>query len=132
MAPMSDSNDSIPHLFGNAIDQLGKLLHNEVQLAKAEVSEKIALIGKGAALVAAAAVMCIPTVVMVLITLAQFLVLQGMSPLAAYLISTGVGLVATIVLAMTGMSCFKAENLKLKITTQQLDRDLATAKELTK
>lgn len=129
---MSDPNDSIPHLFGNAIEQLGKLLANEVQLAKAELAQKMALAGKGAAMLGAAAVLCIPTLVMLLITLALFLVQMGLSPVAAYLISTGVGLVATVALGMSGMSYFKADNLKLKVTTQQLDRDLATAKELAK
>ena len=40
---MSLSSDirSIPELFGDAIAQLGKLVQNEAQLARAEISQKI-------------------------------------------------------------------------------------------
>ena len=59
---MSLSNDvrSIPALFGDAIEHLGKLVHNEVQLARAEISEKVAQAGMGVAYVAAAGVLMIP------------------------------------------------------------------------
>lgn len=68
---MSLSNDlrSIPALFGDAVEQLGKLVSNEVQLARAEISEKVAQAGLGVAYVAGAGVLLIPVLVVLLITL---------------------------------------------------------------
>ncbi len=36
---ISDDVRTIPALFGDAIEQLGKLVQNEVQLARAELTE---------------------------------------------------------------------------------------------
>ncbi len=38
---MSDSNRSLPELFGNLVNQLSTLFRKEVQLARAEVGEKV-------------------------------------------------------------------------------------------
>jgi chromate transport protein ChrA len=129
---MSESSESIPRLIGDAIDQLSKLIHNEVQLARAEFSQNLGRAGKGAALVVAAGLMFIPTAVVLMIALALLLTQRGFSPVISHLLIGGMGLVATIILAMAGMSYLKSENLKLKVTTQQLERDVATAKGLAK
>ena len=57
---LSDDFRTIPALFGDAIEQLGKLVHNEVQLARARISEKVTQAGTGIAYVAAAGVLMIP------------------------------------------------------------------------
>jgi hypothetical protein len=41
---------TIPRLFGDAVEQLGKLVSSEIKLAKAELSQKITQAGIGAAL----------------------------------------------------------------------------------
>jgi len=127
---LSDDFNAIPKLFGDAVEQLGKLVQNEAQLARAEISQKITQAGIGAAYVAGAAILCIPVLVLLLITLALWLTQLGLSPVLAHLVSGLVGAVTSGVLAAVGLSYFKAENLKPKVTLQQVQRDVTTAKEL--
>jgi len=127
---LSGDFNAIPKLFGNAVEQLGKLVQNEAQFARAEISQKITQAGIGAAYVAGAAILCIPVLVLLLITLALWLTQLGLSPVLAHLVSGLVGAVTSGVLAAVGLSYFKAENLKPKVTLQQVQRDVTTAKEL--
>jgi uncharacterized membrane protein YqjE len=128
----SDDARSIPQLFGDAIEQLGKLVQNEVQLARAEISEKVAQAGKGVAFIGAAAVLLVPVLVVLLITLALWLVQTGMSPVAAHLIAAAVGAALSIVLAIIGMNHLKPEKLTPTVTIRQVERDVAAAKEFAK
>jgi hypothetical protein len=129
---MSLSSDlhSIPRLFGDAVEQLGKLVQNEAQLARAELSEKMTQASIGAAYIAGAGILTVPVLVILLIALALWLTQFGLSPVAAHLVSAGCGAVISIILAMVGMSRLKPENLIPKVTMQQVKRDVATAKEL--
>ena len=131
---MSLSNDarSIPALFGDAIEQLGKLVSNEIQLARAEISEKVAQAGMGVVYVAAAGVLMIPVLVVLLITLALWLIQMGMSPVVSHLIAAAVGAVVSLILALVGFNHLKPEKLKPTVTIQQVERDVAAAKELAK
>ncbi len=56
-------------LFGDAVEQLGKLVQNETQLAKAELTQKITQAGIGAAYIGGAAILFIPVLVVLLIFL---------------------------------------------------------------
>jgi GTP:adenosylcobinamide-phosphate guanylyltransferase len=127
---MSRLDESLPDLLGDAIDQLGKLVHNEVQLARAEFSQIAARACKGAAFIAAAGLIIIPSAVVLMISLAIFLMELGFSPLTSHLSVGVVGLLGAVALVMVGVSYLKSENLKLKVTTEQLARDVATAKDL--
>jgi hypothetical protein len=55
---------------------------------------------------------------------------MGLSPPVAHLASACCGATVCGVLAMIGLSYFKADQLKPKVTIQQVERDVATAKEL--
>ena len=57
---LSDDLHSIPRLVGDAVEQLAKLVQNEAQLARTELSEKLAQAGTGAAYLAAAGIFAIP------------------------------------------------------------------------
>jgi hypothetical protein len=127
---ISEDIHAIPRLFGDAVEQLGKLVQNEAQLAKAELAEKITQAGIGAAYIGAAAVLCIPVLVLLLISMALFLVQMGLSPPVAHLAAAGGGAVICGILAMMGLSYFKTEQLKPTVTIRQIERDVATAKEL--
>jgi hypothetical protein len=127
---LSDDFNAIPKLFGDAVEQLGKLVQNEAQLARAEVSQKITQAGIGAAYVAGAAILCIPVLVVLLIALAIWFTQLGLSPALAHLASALFGAVVSGVLAAIGLTYFKTENLKPKVTLQQVQRDVTTAKEL--
>jgi hypothetical protein len=131
---MALSNDlnAIPRLFGDAVEQLGKLVQNEVQLARAELAQKVTQASIGAAYVVSAAILCIPVLVVLLIALALELTLLGLSPVLAHLASAACGAVISAILAMVGMSHLKPENLKPKVTMQQVQRDITAAKEMTR
>jgi hypothetical protein len=129
---MALSNDlnAIPRLFGDAVEQLGKLVQNEVQLARAELAQKMTQASIGAAYVTGAAILSIPVLVVLLIAMALWLTQLGLSPVVAHLAAAACGAVISVILAMVGMSHLKPENLKPKVTMQQVERDITTAKEM--
>lgn len=128
---VSDDLHAIPRLVGDAAEQLGKLVQNEVQLARAELSEKVTQAGLGAGFLAGAAVFAIPVLVLLMLALAMWLSEAfAFSAPAAHAISAAIGAVFAAILAMTGMSYLKSENLKPKVTIQQVERDLQAAKEM--
>src|SRR6185503_4621982 len=90
----------IPGLVGDAIEQLAKLVQNEVQLARAEIAEKVAQAGMGVGYMVAAGVLMIPALVVLLLALALWLNQQGFSPIISHLIAAGVGAGASLVLGL--------------------------------
>jgi putative superfamily III holin-X len=131
---MSLSSDprSIPELFGDAIEQLGKLVQNEVQLARAEISQKAAQAAMGAAYVGAAAILCIPVLVLLLMALALWLIQMGFSPVSAHLLAAAAGALVSVLLGIVGLNRLKPENLTPNVTLRQVKRDVAAAKEMAK
>src|SRR4029078_1626981 len=117
---LSDDLYTIPRLFGDAVEQLGKLVQNEAKLARAEISQKITQAGIGAAYVIGAAILCIPVLVVLLIALALWLIQLGLSPIAAHLASAAGGAAISGILALIGSSYLKPENLKPKVTISQI------------
>lgn len=128
----SNPTKSIPSLFGDAIEQLGRHLGSEVQLAKAEMSEKLAQAEQGAVYLAIAAVLMIPALVVLLLTLALWLTEMGVSPVISHLSAAAVGGMISIILGVTGLNRLKAKNLKPTRTIHQIDQDMAVARNLAK
>ena len=60
----SPSNRSIPELFSDAVGQLAKLIGNEFDLARAELSEKASAAARAAAMIGAGAIILIPALVL--------------------------------------------------------------------
>ena len=128
---ISKDLQSIPRLVGDAFEQLGKLVQNEAELARAELSQKVGQAATGAAFLGVAAVFVIPTVVVLLIALAEWLTASfDFAPAGAYLISAVVGAVMSGAFGLIGMSYLKADNLKPKVTIRQVERDIQAAKEM--
>jgi hypothetical protein len=126
----SPNNRSIPELFSDAISQLAKLIGNEFDLARAEISEKANQAGRAAALIGAGAVFFIPALVMILFAIATALIRNGLSDPVAYIIS-GIG--AAIVggaLVGAGLSRLSGDALKPSMTLDQIQRDKVAAKEM--
>lgn len=120
---------SIADLLGNAVSQLGKLIDNEIQLARAELSQKLSQGAEGVKFLVGALVAIIPALVMLSIGIALFLVQQGLSAPTAYLAVAVVDGLIAVTLAVIGMNHLKVEKLKPTITLQQLERDLDAVKE---
>ena len=129
---MTLSNDvrEIPRLFGDAVEQLGKLVRNEAQLAQAELTQKVTQAGIGAAYIAGAAMLAVPVLVLALIALALWLGQMGINPAVAHLIAAAVGLAVSVTLALVGKSYFTPANLRPKVTLRQVEKDVAAVKEM--
>ena len=80
----SPGSRSIPELFSDAVGQLGKLIGNEFELARAELSEKANQAGRAAGLIGAGAVFLLPALVLMLMAIAALLISGGFSAAAAY------------------------------------------------
>src|ERR1700712_5612672 len=130
IAMNSPNNRSIPELFSDAVGQLAKLIGNEFDLARAELSDKANQAGRAAAIIGAGAVFLIPALVMLLFAAAAALMHAGLSDPVAYLI-TGVGAaVVSAALIATGLSRLSGDALKPTVTLDQVQRDKVAAKEM--
>jgi hypothetical protein len=126
----SPGERSIAELFSDAFAQLAKLIGNEFDLAKAELSEKAGQIGRGVAMIGAGAVLMIPALVVLLLSAASAITYAGVSEPIAYLLAGGAALAAAGALIAIGVNRMSAGTLKPVITIEQLQRDKAAAKEM--
>lgn len=120
---------SVMDLFSTLVDQMSFLFRKEVELAKAEVSQKASRIGGGVAKMAIGGVLMIPALVILLEAAVAWLAVAGLEPQWGALI---VGLVVAAIggiLLYTGLNAAKAANLAPRRTVHQLQRDVAVAKE---
>lgn len=126
----SPANRSISELVGDAFAQFAKLVSNEFELARAEMSEKLGQVGRAAAMIGAGAVILVPGLVVLLFAAAAALVESGYAQSTAYLI---VGAGATAVAAALigfGVSRLSGDALKPTVTIDELERDKAAAREM--
>jgi uncharacterized membrane protein YgcG len=126
----SQGNRSIPELFSDAVGQLAKLIGNEFELARAELSEKANQAGRAAAMIGAGAVILMPALVLLLFAVSAALIRNGLSEPVAYLVTgAGAALVSAVLIA-TGLSRLSGDALKPSITLDQVQRDKVAAKEM--
>ncbi len=124
------SSRSIPELFSDAVGQLAKLVGNEFDLARAELSEKAGQAGRAVGLVGAGAVILIPALVLILFAVSAALIRSGLSDPVAYLIvGLGAALLSAVLIAV-GMSRLSGGALKPTVTLDQVERDKVAAKEM--
>jgi len=126
--PMPD-NRSVSELFADALSQFSHLVRTEIQLARAELSQKAKQAIMGIGLLAVAGVVLIPTLVVVFLGVAALLVERGFSASTADFISAALGLVLTLILYFAGSSRLKAEQLVPEKTIHQLQQDAAAVKQ---
>lgn len=126
----SANNRSIPDLLSDAFGQLAKLVGNEFDLARAELSDKASQVGRAAAIIGAGAVILMPALVLLLFAVAAALIRGGLSEPVSYLI-TGVGaaLVSAALIA-TGLNRLSGDALKPSVTLDQVQRDKVAVKEM--
>jgi len=126
----SQSSRSIPELFSDAVAQLAKLVGNEFELARVELSEKASQVGRAAAMIGAGAVILMPALVLLLFALSAALIRGGFSEPVAYLITgAGAALVSGALIGI-GLSRLSDDALKPSVTLDQVQRDKAAAKEM--
>jgi hypothetical protein len=122
-------NRSVSELFADALNQFSKLMRNEFALARAELSMKADEAMTAVGLLIAASLFVVPTVVLLLLALAAWMEELGLPSSVAHLIGGVVGLAITGILAAVGSNRLKANSLIPKRTIDQLQRDVAAAKE---
>jgi hypothetical protein len=126
----SPNSRSIPELFSDAVGQLAKLVGNEFELARAELSEKASQVGRAAAMIGAGAVVLMPALVLLLFAVSAGLIRGGFSEPVAYLLTgAGAALVSAALIA-AGLSRLSGDALKLSVALDQVQRDKIAAKEM--
>jgi membrane protein implicated in regulation of membrane protease activity len=128
MAIMDDLR-TVPELISHALSQVSRLIRDEIQLAKAEISNNLTQAAVGVGMLAGGAVMMIAVLVLWLLAMAAWFVQLGLSPPIAYLLAGVAGAVIAGILAWLGMNRLKPENLTPRRTIEQLQRDAAVVKE---
>ncbi|HEY0328444.1 MAG TPA: phage holin family protein [Rhodopseudomonas sp.] len=126
----SPANRSIPELFSDAFGQLAKLLSNEIDLARAEFSQKLGQVGRAGAMIGAGAVIFMPALVLILFAIAAALAQAGFSPAMSYLITGGGAAVIALILISIGISRLSGDALKPTVMMQEIERDKLAAKEM--
>jgi Putative Actinobacterial Holin-X, holin superfamily III len=120
----------ISGLLGDALSQFAKLFQNEVDLAKAELGEKVQQIGGAMGFIAAGAILVIPAVVMALFALSAALIKAGWSQPISYLASAVIAAVLAGVLFAVGINRLGARHLAPRETMRQLEKDKDAVKEM--
>lgn len=118
----------VSELISEALQQLSKLMRNELALAKAEVSFNARQAVRGSAMLGVAAVVALPSLFILLMALAAFLAEMGLPASLSYLVTAVIGFIAAGILAKVGMNRLKADLLVPNRTINQLQRDAATVK----
>jgi len=127
---MTDKSDfqAIAALTGDAFSQFSKLLQNEADLAKAELSQKGQEVAVAAGLLVGAAVLVIPAIIMALFALSAALIRAGLSEPLSYLASAALAAVLAALFIAFGMQKLKPEKLAPRETLRQLERDKEAVK----
>jgi uncharacterized membrane protein YqjE len=125
----ANDSRSVSELFGDALSQFSKLVRNELQLARAEISMKVGQTTTAIGLLAGAAVFLIPALVLLLMSLAAWLVEIGIRSSLAHLIAGLVGLSVVALLGAIGSNRLKTNSLVPKRTLDQLQQDTAAVRE---
>ncbi len=119
---------NVSGLVGDVMAQSAKLFQNELELAKAELGEKLQKLGGALGLVAGAAVLVIPAIVMALFALSSALIAEGWSQPLSYLTSAILAAVLSGVLFAIGINRLDPGKLTPRETLRQLEKDKDTAK----
>ena len=126
---MANDNPSIPDLISTALGQASRLIRDEVQLAKAEMSANFTEAVRPVGFLIGGACLVIAALVLLLAALAAALVQQGLSDPASKLVAalSGAGLGA--VLFLLGVSRLGGNSLMPNRTVQRVREDVTAVKE---
>ena len=118
---------SLGELFSDLSQQTAELIRQETRLAKAELGEKLANVGKHAMLIGAGVAFGLAAVVALAAAIALLLIEVGILPWLAATLSALIMGVAAFALAQSGISALKQQSIapvetmhSLKETTQWL------------
>lgn len=128
--PMQDNNRSVGELFTDALGETTMLVRKEVQLARAEMGEKVGQVTGALPALAAGGAMLLGALLLLLHALA--LLVATLFDLAdgwGYLIVGVLAALGGYLMLKGGLSRLRLSNLVPNRTAEQLSRDAAAAKE---
>jgi hypothetical protein len=128
--PTPNYQRSVPEIISDLFVQLMTLMRKEAELARVEMSENVASVGRGLGMIVGGAVLLIPALVILL--QAGVAALQDRAHLAPYwsaLIVGGIVLILGIILLLIGIGRLRIENIMPSKTVNQLRRDASVAKQ---
>jgi hypothetical protein len=123
-----DDLRAVSGLFGDALSQAAKLFQNEVDLAKAELTEKAQTVGAAIGFLVGGAILVIPALVMALFALSAALISAGWSQPLSYLTSAAVAAAIAGLLVAIGINRLDSRKLIPGETMRQLEKDKNTVK----
>jgi hypothetical protein len=128
--PMSGDNQrSATDLFGSVVGQISTLFRKEIQLARAEMGEKVGEASSAAVSIAIGGVLLLSGLIILLHGIVNFLVVAGIPvQWAQVIVFVVVGLIGYLMLR-NGMNRLKATSLVPSRTAEQISRDAAVVKE---
>jgi uncharacterized membrane protein len=130
-------NRPLSELIGGLAGDISGLFRKEIELAKAEASEKLSQTMSGVELLIAGGVLALGALGVLLTAivslLSAFLINQGVDPTFANAISAGIVTIVVGIIAWglvsKGLSNLKGSNLNLNRTVSSLNRDAQVVKE---
>lgn len=123
----SSSTRSLGEIVGDISKDLSTLMRQEVDLAKSEVKQEVAKVGKGAGMLGGAGLAGFFTLFFLSLALVYLLDTWMPIPLGALIVALLWGIVAAV-LAMKGRKAMKEANPQLPVTQQTLKEDVQWAK----
>jgi hypothetical protein len=126
----SQDRRPIPELLSDAVNQLAKLIGNEFELARAELSDKASQVGRAIAMIGAGAVILMPALVLLLFAVSAALIRAGLSEPLAYLLTGAAAALVSAALIGIGLSRLSGDALKPSMTLDQVERDKIAAREM--
>lgn len=124
-----DNERSAADLFGTVINEISTLFRKEVQLARAEMSEKVGEATGAVVLIAVGGVLLLAALITLLQAIVTFLVYVGIPVAWAQVIVFAAVALAGYLMLRSGVNRLKASNLVPSRTAEQLSRDAAVVKE---
>jgi len=119
----------MPDIVTDLIGEFAALLRSEIRLARAEVAEKISMVGMALGLFVAGAALSMAALVLLLEAAVVALVEQGiLSPTGATLLVASLALLAGILLLWIAINRIQARNLAPRRIVTQLQRDAEVAR----
>jgi uncharacterized membrane protein YqjE len=123
-----EKNDKgVVDLAGEALEDIAVLLQTELQLLRAEISEKLTFTALSAVLIGAGALLLMATIVLILQAAIAGLVAYGISMPIAILIVAAITLLAGVGLIWFGINRLSLARLAPTKTLDQLQKDSTVA-----
>jgi drug/metabolite transporter (DMT)-like permease len=120
---------SLKELLGDLTQSVTTLFRKEIELARAETSEKLSQAGVAAGAIAAGGVLALAALIVLLQALVIALSELGLAPALSALIVGGVVAIIAFALIYKGVNDLKASNLAPTRTVEALRRDAHMVKE---